>query len=181
MNTPLPPRPLWDIDSLLAGLIGTEVRAAAKAFSPVPRNGEAPRRFMPVRDLYLPDNSQPAALPVFFEGRLCEFERHVGVVCVRLDAPTAADTASEGSMLFRGKTAVILRGPALVELAFPFQVERLPADAENYWRDLRMPRAQFEFPFGDGSNAHREPRRRLRRTKKRKPSRPWADPIDLKN
>jgi hypothetical protein len=176
MNTPLPPRPLWDIDRLLAGLIGTEVRAAAKAFSPVPRNGQAPRCFMPVRELYLPDNSQPAGLPVFFEGRLCEFERQIGVVVVRLDAPTAADAASEGPALFRGKTAVLLRGPALVELAFPFQVERLPADEENYWRDLRMPRAQFEFPFGDGLNAHRDPRRRLRRTEKTKALAPLGRP-----
>ena len=59
---------------------------------------------------------------------------------------------------FRAKTAVILRGLAVVELAFPFQVERLPSDPGNYWRDLHVPCAQFEFPFpaeagsGEGSS-----------------------------
>ena len=129
-----------------------------------------------MRDLYLPDNSQPAGLPVFFEGRLCEFERRIGVVVVRLDAPAAADAASEGPALFRGKMAVLLRGPALVQLAFPFQVERLPTDAENYWRDVRIPRAQFEFPFGDGSSAQRELRRRLRRTENAKALAPLGRP-----
>lgn len=48
---------------------------------------------------------------------------------------------------FRGKTAVILRGPALVELAFPFEVEKLPQRPDNYWHDLRTSRVQFELPF----------------------------------
>ena len=72
--------------------------------------------------------------------------------------------------------AVLLRGPALVQLAFPFQVERLPADEENYWRDVRIPRAQFEFPFGDGSSAQRELRRRLRRTENAKALAPLGRP-----
>jgi hypothetical protein len=181
MNTPLTARPQWDIDRLLAGLIDANVRVAAKAFSPMPRNGKAAGRFVPVRNLYLPDNSRADGLPVFFEGRLGEFDRQIGVVFARLDAPTATDAASEGQVLFRGKTAVILRGPALVELAFPFQVERLPADAENYWRDFRSARVQFEFPFGAGPNGHQT---RLPGSRAKKPaleSRPWDAPIDLKN
>jgi hypothetical protein len=34
-----------------------------------------------------------------------------------------------------------------VGLAFPFQVERLPRDPENYWLDLCIQRAQFESRF----------------------------------
>jgi hypothetical protein len=147
MNTPLNHRPRWDIDHTLEGLTGHDIRAAAKAFSPTPRNGEVPLRFIPVRDLFLPDNSQPAGLPVFFEGRLQHFERQIGVVFVRLDAPASVAASSEGTVFFRGHAAVILRGPAVLELAFPFHVERLPEDPDNYWRDLRVPRAQFEFPF----------------------------------
>ena len=147
MSTQTTQRPRWDIAHLLDGLTGKAVRVAAKSFSPVPPNGDAPRRFMPVRDLFLPDNSQPASLPVFFEGRLLQFERQIGVVSVHLDSPESPDGASEGLLNFRGETAVILHGPAVVELAFPFQVERLPAAAENYWRDLRVTRAQFEFAF----------------------------------
>jgi hypothetical protein len=148
MSTELNQRRKWAIDRTLDGFIGEDVRVAAKAFSPVRRNDvEAPRRLIPVRDLFLADNSQPGGLPVFFEGRLHHFERQIGVVFLWLDAPTSPETATDGPVYFRGKTAVILRGPAVVELAFPFQVERLPAGPENYWRDLRLPCAQFEFPF----------------------------------
>lgn len=42
---------------------------------------------------------------------------------------------------------MIHRSPAVVQLAFPFHVERVPTDAENYWRDLRVRRVQFEFPL----------------------------------
>ena len=140
-------RPKWEIDRILESLIGSDVRVAAEAFSPTRWTGEGLPRLMPVRDLFLPDSSQPDGLPVFFEGRLRNFERTIGVVVVCLDSPTTPDPASEGTNLFRAATAVILRGPAVVQLAFPFHVERLPTDAENYWRDLRAPRAQFEFPL----------------------------------
>jgi hypothetical protein len=106
-----------------------------------------------VRDLFLPDNSQPGGLPVYFQGRLVSFERRIGVVQARLDSLPGDDHATEGFNLFRGKSAVILHGPALVELAWPFVVERLPLDAENYWRDLRVERAQLVLPamrFAEG-------------------------------
>ena len=149
MSTQLTQRPQWEIDKTLGRLIGEEVRVAAKSFSPGPRHGRAAAPLLPVRELFLPDNSRPDGLPVFFEGRLQHFERQVGVVCVRLEAPTAATRTPDGPVFFRGQTAVLLRGPALVELAFPFQVERLPADSDNYWRDLRVPCVQFELVFTD--------------------------------
>ena len=147
MNPPLNHRPPWEVDRRLERLRGENVRVAAKYFSPSPRHGHAPLRLLPVRDLYLPDNSLPAGRPVFFEGRLLEFERQIGVVSVQLDAPTAFAASAQGAVLFRGQAAVILRGPAVLELAFPFHIERLPSDPDNYWRDLRLPRAQFEFSF----------------------------------
>ena len=100
------------------------------------RNGDTARLFIPVGKLFLPDNSLAGGLPVFIEGRLVRFERKIGVV-VDPDAPSLADVSGEGTALFRGKWAVVLHGPAVVELAFPFRVERLPADPDNYWRDLR--------------------------------------------
>ena len=140
-------RPEWAIDHVLDRLMSADIRVAAKSFSPRRGTGEDPSRLIPVRHLILPDNSQPDGLPVFFEGCLRQYERHIGVVLAWLDPPTPQDGTAEGVVCFRGQTVVIVRGPALVELAFPFQVERLPADPENYWRDLRLPRAQFELPF----------------------------------
>jgi len=126
---------------------------AGSAFAPgVPGNGRA-LRFMPVADLFLPDGSQPGAVPVFFEGRLRLFERRISVVVVSLDAIAGRDSAPEGWVQFRGKAAVVLHGPAVVELASPYQVERLPPDSANYWRDVRWPRAQFEFHFPPAADA----------------------------
>ena len=147
MSTQPTRRPKWEIDRALEALIGRDIRVAAKSFSPPPRPGDTKLRLTPVEDLFLPDNSQPAGLPVFFEGRLLKFDRQIGVVFVHLGAPAALDGSSEGIVLFRGTTTVMVRGPAVVELTSPFKVERLPADPENYWRDLRLPRAQFELPF----------------------------------
>jgi len=135
----------WEIDRILSNLVGQDVRVAAKAFSPARWDGTALPCFIPVARLLLPDNTQPAGLPVFFEGRLLEFERQIGVVCVRLEAPLLPTRAPDGLAYFRGKSVVILCGPAVVELAFPFHVERLPSDPDNYWRELRWPCAQFEF------------------------------------
>jgi hypothetical protein len=141
-------RPKWDVDRQLEGFLGEQVRVAAESFTPPRANGELWPRLIPVADLILPDNSSAGALPVYFEGRLEAFERRIGVVDVILSALTGlSESASEGITAFRGSTAVVLPGPARVRLAFPFLVERLPADDENYWRDLRGPRAQLEFPW----------------------------------
>lgn len=140
-------RPKWAIDLVLGGLIGQNVRVAAQAFSPVRWNGTSVAPVTPVETLLLPDNTSPSGLPVFFEGQLQQFERRIAVVFVGLEAIVLDETAAEGVVCFRGKTAVVLRGPAVVQLAFPFRVERLPAETSNYWRDLRFARAQLELPF----------------------------------
>src|SRR5438105_4270161 len=90
----------WEIDRILAGLIGEEVRVAAKSFSPMRWTGESRFDFVAVRSLYLPDNSQPGGLPVFFEGRLKGFARDVAVVLVCLDSSQSSEGASDGSMFF---------------------------------------------------------------------------------
>jgi hypothetical protein len=141
------PKREWQIDRMLADLINEPVRVAAKSFSPLSWNTETAPRFIPVRTLYLPDNGQPETVPVFFEGHLKRFDRQVGVVIVLLDERNSEKAVAKDTVYFRGKTAVILQGPALVELSFPFQVERLPRDPENYWRDIRFPSVQFELPF----------------------------------
>jgi len=160
MEPSQPERPLWRIDRLLAVLVGYDVRVAARAFAPgFPSDGRQ-LRFMPVADLFLPDNSQPGNAPVFFEGRLCSFERRIGVVLVVLEAPSLRPSSPEGWVALRGQAAVILHAPAVVELAFPFHVERLPPGPENYWRDLRIPTAQFEFEFpqtGEAAVVNRAP------------------------
>jgi len=141
-------RPRWQIDQVLNDLMGADIRVEAKSFSPLPWTVGKQPRLLPVHQLILPDNSRAGSLPVFFEGRLMRFERKIGVVFVHLDSLATSEGSSEGTVLLRGKMVVLLHGPAVVELAFPFQAERLPSDAENYWRDLRAPRAQLEFPFG---------------------------------
>ena len=73
------------------------------------------------------------------------------MVCVALDLPRVMGRAAEGTVLVRGIPAVLLRGPAIVRLAFPFRVEPLPADEANYWEDLRLPTAQFRLPFDSAS------------------------------
>ena len=71
----------------------------------------------------------------------------VGVVEAWLDAPHSTTKSLDGTAYFRGSIAVILRGPALVRLAFPFKIERIPIRDENYWEDLRIPQAQFSLPL----------------------------------
>ena len=140
-------RPQWDIDRILERLTGRNVRALARAFAPItPANGNT-FHMIAARSLYLPDNSQPDSLPVFFEGKLLNFERCIGVVRLRLGPPEFVETAGDGIEPFRGSAAVIVRGPALVELAFPFHVEPLPENSDNYWRDLRVPLAQLKLPL----------------------------------
>jgi hypothetical protein len=123
MNPELIHRPKWPIDRLLDSLLGQNIRVAARAFVPAGWNGRVPTRFQSVRDLYLPDNTQPVDRPVFFEGRLQRFERQISIVFVELQSPTAPKQTTEATVDFRDTTAIILQGPAIVELAFPFRVE----------------------------------------------------------
>lgn len=146
LSTSVAQRPQWTIDLRLERLLGQDVRVAAESFFPIRWNGEVLPLAIPVRDLILPDNTQPGQLPVFFEGRLRRFQRRIGVVFVTLDAPTAS-RSTEGMVFLRGTAAVLLKGPAVVQLAVPFRVERLPAADANYREDLRFPTAQFWLPF----------------------------------
>lgn len=139
----------WNIDLVLERLIGTDVRVAARNFSPRINTAHRIPQLLPVRDLFLPDNTRPQGIPVFFEGNLKWFRRQIGVVFVCLDTPNFTDGAGDGLLPFRGKLAGIIKAPAIVELDSPFFVERLPQDPDNYWRDLRLPRAQLELPLID--------------------------------
>lgn len=143
MNPTSTSRPLWPIDQVLERLVGAPIRLAAESFIPIRWDGEPMEKRIGTRELILPDQTQPGPLPVYFEGRLREFTRQIGVVDAWLDAVPLIAEPVEGTIRFRGSTAVILPGPAIVRLAFPFKVERLPADSANYWEDLRLPRAQF--------------------------------------
>jgi hypothetical protein len=147
MGTELAQRPKWQIDQTLDRLIGVDVRVAAESFSPSGWNRKGPLGLIPVREFVLPNNRAAADLPVYFEGRLVQFIRRIGVVYVRLGPPSVSEQSVDGMVYFRGRTAAILRAPAFVRWAFPFQVEKLPSEPCNYWRDLHFPRVQFEFPF----------------------------------
>ncbi|MGE4181637.1 MAG: hypothetical protein AB7J34_17585 [Limisphaerales bacterium] len=142
-------RPHWEIDRLLARLVGRMIRVGAEWFSPVRWDGRSLPEFVRVADLILPDNSRPGPLPAFFEGRLRQFDRRIGVVFVTLDAPNLAGPTADGVIQFRGANAVVLRGPATVRLTFPFRVEQLPINPVNYWEDLRAFRAQLQLPLRD--------------------------------
>ena len=145
MNNALLHRPEWEIDKRLQSLLGENVRVAAESFSPLRWNGEALPEMIRSADIILPDNSQPAGLPVLFEGKLQQFERRVGVVYVRLNSPSVSHESAQGWIHFRGRNAVILSGPATVKLAFPHVIERVPANEINYWNDLRFPQVQLEL------------------------------------
>jgi hypothetical protein len=137
MESELVRRPKWEIDRILGQLLGQDIRVAAESFSPFGWNGQTPIRLIPTRELVLPDNSRAQGLPLYCEGRLERFVRQVGVVHVALAASSPLKNSVEGVFLFRGKTAVILRDPVVVKLAFPFRVEKVPLDPGNCWRDLQ--------------------------------------------
>lgn len=147
LSSRAPQRRRWPIDDQLAALAGREVRLEASRFSPNRWEGAALPKLIPVRDLILPDNTIPSGLTVFFEGRLARWLRRIGVVHVWLEAPAEGHRSEDGIFLFRGRSVVVLSGPATLELAAPFHVEALPATARNYWQDLRVQRAQFDLPF----------------------------------
>ena len=70
MKAKIDQRQKWGIDHILNSLVGKDVRVAAKAFSPATWDGTSLPRLVPVDELVLADTTQPAGLPVFFEGRL---------------------------------------------------------------------------------------------------------------
>ena len=125
-------RPKWDVDRRLEALVGKDVRIAAAAFRPFTYLGEPGPRWIPVKELILPDDSRADGSPVFFEGTLREFVREVAVVTAVLGAPQCPLSTANGPIRFRGGCAVVLQGPALVRLAYPHSVEPLPPNPENY-------------------------------------------------
>ncbi|MCP5528027.1 MAG: hypothetical protein H7A47_14640 [Verrucomicrobiales bacterium] len=142
-------RPAWPIDHLLAGLQGRAVRVAAEAF--VPRGDHVPAlpALIPTARLILPDGSTPDGRVVYFEGLLEGHVRRIGIVDVVLAAPPSPVDCADGITAFRGSTVVILPGPAIVRLAYPFVIEAIPDDSINYWRDFSRRGVQFELPLGD--------------------------------
>jgi len=133
-GTCAPERPRWEIDVRLSALVGSSVRVGARAFAPPGWTQTGSRELISAGALVLSDGST-AVLPLFFEGRLLDFTRRIGVVHVSLGGLDSAEYGGEGVVRFRGGIATILRGPALVELAFPFHVEAIPPDASNYFAD----------------------------------------------
>ncbi|MCL4180486.1 MAG: hypothetical protein KJ072_22415 [Verrucomicrobia bacterium] len=144
-------RPKWDVDRRLEANLGQDVRVAAAAFRPIDHLGAPGPRWISIKELILPDNREAADLPVFFEGKLESFIREAAIVSVQLGDPRCPRSPANGTVHFRGRCAAVLQGPAQVQLAYPFSVEKLPSDSDNYWEDLRRPKAQFTFPFVDTS------------------------------
>jgi len=79
------------------------------------------------------------------DGRLINHQ--IGIVHVRLDALPSSLVTASGLVRFRGQTAIVLAGPAIVQLPHPFHVERLPTDEGNYCIDRHMPATQFILNF----------------------------------
>lgn len=150
-STPDTEGPEWEIDRQLARLVGNDVRVAVDSFCPINGHDCAPRRWIPTTNLLLPDNASTACLPVLFEGRLIDFQRQIGVVHLRMETSPAPCRASEGIVRFRGHSAVVLHGHALLRMAFPFFIERLPATPDTYWQDFTWGGAQFELPLQESS------------------------------
>ena len=108
-------------------------------------NGEA--REVGIGNLVLPDGSLVEREPVFVEGTLREFTRQVGMILVNL-GPLSFDGSAEGRLLFRGRPAVILRGPATVQLHSSQFLEKVPTDNEVYWSHLTSGDGQMNLPLG---------------------------------
>lgn len=142
-------RPRWEIDHLLSGLIGRRVRLQARAFAPSSWDRNGHRELIPAGQLILPDGASTAGLPLLFEGRLLDYVRRIGVVHVRLDGLDSEDYGKEGVVNFRGAVATLLRGPALVELAYPFYAEAIPANASNYFADRKSGGCQLLLPLDE--------------------------------
>jgi hypothetical protein len=128
-----------EIESKLVSLIGAQVRIQARRFSP---DG---RIFTFSKDLVFPNGLRADNVPVFFEGELTSFERRIGVFIAVLGTQSLSSSAGDGLLTLRGKLSAIIAGPAIVELEYPFHVERIPSNAVNYWGDIRLPAFQFEL------------------------------------
>jgi hypothetical protein len=136
----------WEIDRRLKALLGENVRVRVSSFLPgkATVNGSPP---VDVKTLRLPDNSTVDE-PLFLEGKLEDFQRRIGVVYVTLGLSTLpAGEAANGRVSFRGASAVVLQGPARVQLHPTLFVERIPSDPNVYWNHLTAPEAQLDLPM----------------------------------
>jgi hypothetical protein len=70
--------PTWEIERKLQSLLGANVRVCVDYCSPPRWNSEL-EHLISTRSLVLRDNSQPTVLPVFFEGKLVDYRRQIGV------------------------------------------------------------------------------------------------------
>lgn len=141
------PRPKWQIDAMLEGSIGQDVRIAVASFTPPAWSEDRAKVAIRAQTLYLPDNTRADGLPLLVEGRLQHFVRRIAVVEVALGAPRLSECTADGLVYFRGRQAVIIRGPLTAELAYPFLVERLPSDPDNYWSDIKKMNVQLALPL----------------------------------
>jgi hypothetical protein len=139
-------RRVWDIDKRLESLKGCAVRVRAELVLPKGWHGKPLACPIDGGNLVLPDGTRVDRDPIYVEGILTGFRRSIAVVQVELGEPPIGGTA-DGRISFRGRTAVFLRGPATVQLAHPFTVERIPIHPQAYWEHLRRIDGQFELKF----------------------------------
>jgi hypothetical protein len=141
-------RRTWQIDGRLQALLGCPVRVAAESLFPSALRGEVFKHLITPKNFILPDGTTAEPGYIYVEGVLRDFRRHVALVFVELDA-LPFEGSAEGRVIFRGTPAVILRGPATVQLDESAFVERVPADANAYWAHLLSTHPQMDFSFSD--------------------------------
>jgi hypothetical protein len=119
----------WDIECILATLIGKEITVRAAACWCKTWHRRPPWCWTPVSELLLADDFPAVHTPVYFLGTLTAFRREGINVYARLTLPPSLD---EPAMMLvtsaDGFTAIIMRA-GFVKLAFPFDVA--PKSAES--------------------------------------------------
>lgn len=141
-------RPQWEIDKRLESLLDKNIRVRAHAFCPPHWNGEM-SQVIEASALLLPDNTTVGDGELYLEGRLLAFRREVAIVFVFLGRPDAAGDTANGRMVYRGKAAIILPGPATVQLHQDQFIEMIPTDGRLYWSHLGATGPQFNLPLDD--------------------------------
>jgi hypothetical protein len=140
-------RPEWEIDRRLKRLTGENVRVRVEAFA-WRGWGREPGRMIRASDLVLPNNMQVHSERLYFEGRLAGYSRRVSVVFVVLDFLELDGKPARGRVIYRGRGAFVLQGPAVVELHFQHFVESVPEQSPFYWEHLTRVDRQWELPLG---------------------------------
>lgn len=146
MDAAIDQRRTWKIDQRLAALVGCPIRVRAESIVLKGWNGVPLKHIIDNQNFILPDGTKIERDPVYVEGMLKEFARHVAVVFVELES-LPFDGAAEGRVLFRGESAVFLQAPATVQLHPSYFVERLPADTNSYWHHLSAIDPQMRLPW----------------------------------